>query len=245
MTPEEKFIFDLQGYIILKGVLTPDEVSELNAIADEKFPRPQDEAPERTAPGVLPWGVPYQNLLDHPRVLPYLAGILGTRFRLDHDYAIFMRKGSSRGPLHGGEWGMDDWNYQSKEGVIRSGLCALTYCLTPAKEGDGGFVCIPGSHKSGFLKAIPEDVRQFRRSASYLVQPPLEAGDAVLFTEALVHGTMPWQGDHERRIVIYKYNPGHCASSTKYYDPETMPALTERQRLLLAPPSLYGRREVV
>ena len=35
MTPEEKFIFDLDGYLVVKNVLTPAEVDELNALADE------------------------------------------------------------------------------------------------------------------------------------------------------------------------------------------------------------------
>ena len=31
MTPEEKFLFDLQGYLVIKNVLTPEEVAELAA----------------------------------------------------------------------------------------------------------------------------------------------------------------------------------------------------------------------
>lgn len=241
MTPEEMFLFDLQGYLLLKKVLTSREVAELNALVDRKFPCSPESRGERTAPDVLLWGEPCRNLLDHARVLPYLRGILGARFRLDHDYGIFMQKGDSRGPLHGGEGGMDDWWYSCRNGVIRNGLCALIYFLTPAQTGEGGFACIPGSHKSQFLAAIPSEVRQFQRSAPYVAEPPVEAGDAVLFTEALVHGTMPWTGNEERRILLFKYCPGHCASSDKFYDVSAMPTLTERQRLLLSPPSLYNR----
>jgi len=239
------FLFDLQGYLLLRSVLAPAEVAELNDLADQRFPCPPGATGERTAPHILLWGEPFLRLLDHPKILPYLCGILGPRFRLDHDYGIFMHKGDSRGPLHGGEGGMDDWWYTCRNGVIRNGLCAVIFFLTPAQAGEGGFVCIPGSHKSRFLPALPEDVRHFQRSASYVVQPPVEAGDAVVFTEALVHGTMPWRGDQERRILLFKYGPGHCASSDKFYATSAMPTLTERQRQLLAPPSLYGRPEVL
>jgi hypothetical protein len=244
LTPEEMFLFDLQGYLLLKNVLTASEVAELNAIADREFPCPSDAQGERTAPSVLLWGEPYVALLDHPEVVPYLRGVLGARFRLDHDYGIFMRPGDSRGSLHGGEGNMDDWWYACRDGIIRNGLCTLIYFLTPAQTGEGGFTCIPGSHKSRFLAAIPEEVRNYRRAAPYVAQPAVEAGDVVLFTEALVHGTMPWIGSHERRIVLFKYGPGHCAASNKFYDLEAMPTLTARQRLLLAPPSLYNRPEV-
>ena len=32
MTGEEKFTVDLEGYLVIKNVLTPDEVAEMNAI---------------------------------------------------------------------------------------------------------------------------------------------------------------------------------------------------------------------
>ena len=34
MTDEEKFAVDLQGYLVIKDVLTDDEVAEMNAIID-------------------------------------------------------------------------------------------------------------------------------------------------------------------------------------------------------------------
>ena len=42
MTGEEKFSFDLEGYLIIKNVLSADEVTEMNEIADRAFP-PEDD----------------------------------------------------------------------------------------------------------------------------------------------------------------------------------------------------------
>ena len=36
MTEEEKFIVDLEGYLVIKNVLTTNEVSELNRLIDEE-----------------------------------------------------------------------------------------------------------------------------------------------------------------------------------------------------------------
>ena len=36
-------------------------------------------------------------------------------------------------------------------------------------------------------------------------------GDVVIFCEACVHGALPWKGDHERRCLLYRFNPGHAA----------------------------------
>lgn len=244
MTPEEKFLFDIQGYIVIKNVLTPDEVARLNAIADEKFPPTERQNGLRTSRVSL-WGPEYQALIDHPNVMPYLLELIDSKFRLDHDYCIFMRDGDPGGHLHGGEGHEGDHWYKVRDGQILNGLCVITFFLTPAKKGDGGFVCIPGTHKSPFLNNIPREVLRQERPADYVVQPEVEAGDALFFTEALVHGTAAWRASHERRALLYKYSPGHSAWSQNYYKLDEFPSLTDQQRRILAPPSVGSRPDVV
>ena len=241
MTDEEKFAVDLQGYLVIKDVLTDDEVAEMNAIIN---------GGNLEGPPSL-WGEPFKRLIDHSKILPYLINLLGPNVRLDHDYAIFMNEGEGRGGLHGGEDGGypggpegDHW-YKYRDGVMRNGLCVMTYNLADAPEGAGGFACIPGSHKSNFLTNIPPEVRRFERPAHYVVQPALEAGDVLFFTEAVVHGTMPWQAKHQRRSLLYKYSPGHSAWSGSYYDISRYSELTEQQKRMLLPPSIGSRPRVV
>ncbi len=93
MTPEEKFLFDLNGYLVIKNVLSPEELAALNAIADEKTA----DNPSLRAGRVSRWGAPYQALIDHPKIVPYLVELIDSRFRLDHDYCIFMKAGDSGG----------------------------------------------------------------------------------------------------------------------------------------------------
>ena len=83
MTGEEKFQVDLEGYLVIKNILTDDEVAEMNAIIDEG---------DRQGPPSL-WGEPFKRLIDHPKILPYLIELLGPHVRLDHDYSLFMEKG--------------------------------------------------------------------------------------------------------------------------------------------------------
>ncbi len=241
MTGEEKFIVDLEGYLVIKNVLTPDEVAEMNAIIDNG---------DMQGPPSL-WGEPFKRLIDHPKILPYLIELLGPHVRLDHDYAIFMNGGEGRGGLHGGEDGGrpggpegDHW-YKYRDGVMRNGLCVMTYNLAAAPEGAGGFACIPGSHKSNFPTHIPSGVRGFERPAHYVVQPPVEAGDVLFFTEAVIHGTMPWRAAHQRRSLLYKYSPGHSAWAGTYYDISKYGELTEQLKRMLLPPSIGRRPRVV
>ncbi len=103
MTPEEKFIFDLDGYLVIKDVLSTAELAELNALADEAWPGEYDETGLRRTSRVSRWGPASQNLIDHPKALPYMIEFLGPKVRIDHDYSIFMQKGGKAGKVHGGQ----------------------------------------------------------------------------------------------------------------------------------------------
>ena len=37
------------------------------------------------------------------------------------------------------------------------------------------------------------------------------AGSAVIFTESLTHGALPWVAAHQRRSLLVRYCPGHMA----------------------------------
>jgi len=243
MTPEEKFLFDLHGYLVIRNVLTADEVAELNALADEKFPPTPGKPDRRTR--VSTWAPATTALIDHPKILPYLLTLIDSSFRLDHDYCIFMEPGTAGSNLHGGEGHEGDHWYKYRDGVMKNGLCVVTYFLTDAPEGAGGFACIPGTHKSNFLESIPREVLRQERTPFYVVQPDVEAGDALIFTEALVHGTQPWKAPYERRALLYKYSPGYSAWSQKYPTPDDYAELTDQQRRILSPPSVGSRPDVV
>ena len=239
MTLEEKFIFDLQGYIVVKNVLSQAEVDELNAIADQKM-ADQEEVSNglKTPRRVSLWGKPFQNLFDHPNMIPYLSELLGPQFRADHDYGIFMRQGGRKGGLHGGDHRAGTHYYKYRDGVMRNGLTVVVYFLAPAPPGSGGFCCVPGSHKSNFALNVPEEVRSFKCIPHYLANPSAETGDALIFTEATMHGTLPWTAENERRTLLYKFTPGHVSYASIYYNHDDYEDLTEQQKRVLTPPSV-------
>lgn len=246
MTEEEKFSFDLEGYLVVKQVLTAEEVAALSAIAVQQCAASAEGVTYHRVFGPSRWGPPYQALIDHPKIVPYLDQLLGPKFRLDHDYCLVLTKGGRDQDLHGGATsGNPDHWYAYRDGVIRCGLTVVTFALTDVRAGDGGFCCIPGSHKSNFIASLPRDVRRYERIPHYLVQPAVEAGDALIFTEALIHGTVPWMADHARLAVLYKYSPGNSAWMSNYYDPNSYQGLTERQRRILAPPSVGERPDSI
>ena len=68
MTGEEKFQVDLEGYLIIKNVLSEDEVAEMNDIIDNT---------ERQGPPSL-WGEPFKRLIDHPKNPAVSRRFIGT-----------------------------------------------------------------------------------------------------------------------------------------------------------------------
>ena len=175
LTDEQKFLFDLEGYLVLPGVLSAAECDALSDLADEVWPRQAGDGPFRRAEAVSEWGQPFLDLMDHPAVLPVLAALIGSRLRIDHDYCIFMQPGAPSQPIHGGPRRIetDHWYYYS-DGIMRNGLTVATFALSDSSEGDGGFVCIPGSHKTNFMRNLPEAVRDQTEQPHYVRNPPLE-----------------------------------------------------------------------
>ncbi|MGB0997638.1 MAG: phytanoyl-CoA dioxygenase family protein [Pseudomonadales bacterium] len=246
LSDEEKFRFDLEGYLVIPGVLSAEECAVLSQQSDHVWPRQaQDPAFRRTA-SVSLWGADFRNLMDHPKVLPYLIELIGPRVRLDHDYAIYMRHGADSQPIHGGprRYESDHW-YHYNNGTMRNGLMVATWALTDAGPNDGGFVCVPGSHKTNFIDRLPEAVQNQQVMPEYVRQPIVKAGDVILFTEALMHGTRAWQGDHERRVLLFKYSPPHSSWAKQGYDLAAYPEATAQQQRLMAPPSVEDHAKVI
>lgn len=248
MNEHEQYLFDLQGYLAVPEALTADQVAELNALLDEQIAQrvSAQATTHRFYSELLDWGPSYRKLIDNPRVLPYLEGLLGPNPRLDHDYADIIRQG--KGPigttLHGGAVpAHPSFYYRCHNGEIRNGLMVVAYNLKDVNPGDGGFGCVPGSHKSNF--PFPPEWRELDTFRPFMQAVTGPAGTAIIFTEALTHGTLPWRGA-ERRTLFYKYSPPTLSWAREYYDATRYPDLTESQRAMLeAPNARYTPRPTV
>lgn len=124
MSEDERYLFDLNGYLIVRAVLSKDEVAEANRAIDnhahemvERSDGPLRNAVQGTnffgeGPGrmdlgqVLEWGEEsrvFKSILAHPRLLPLFHGVLGKGYRMDHlPLVLAQNKGSEGFSLHGG-----------------------------------------------------------------------------------------------------------------------------------------------
>lgn len=247
MTEEQRYLFDLQGFLVLRGVLDAAALREMHADMDAHDIKDPANNPTMSRFGqFLRWGPRWRDLIDHEAVLPVLRETLGPRFRLDHAYGMAARVGGEEGHfgLHH-EAGMFHHGcyYVTHGQKMHNGLLVVSWALTDVPEGAGGFCCVPGSHKSiyptpkTFYSADPRENPALQHVA-------VQAGDVIFFTEALTHGTMRWTHEAcERRAVLLKYCPHYMAWTHKPME-DDIEGLTERQRLILQPPYVNTREDV-
>jgi len=242
MSDDEKYLFDLNGYIILRGVFTPEEVAEANASIDRHL----DQMMERIDPelrntkagplrgdeskgrkdlgGILEWGDDskiFKRVLAHERLVPYQTALLGKGFRMDHmPFVIAQDEGAEGFHLHGGTVDCQSGvyapylAYSCVAGQMHTQLLGCSLVLTDHNRGDGGFCVVRGSHKSNF-RAPPGMVHGTSHS-EFVEQPVTAAGDVILFSEGTVHGALPWRGRTQRRIALFRFAPAFMAYGRSY-----------------------------
>ena len=70
--------------------------------------------------------------------------------------------------------------------------------------------------------------------------------DAIIFTEALIHGTLPWTVDEKRSTVFYKYSPHTLSWSADFFDAQDFASYENmdprRLALLEKPNARYPKR---
>jgi ectoine hydroxylase-related dioxygenase (phytanoyl-CoA dioxygenase family) len=250
---EERFLFDLQGFLILRGVLSADECAcladRLQALEFQEF---ADEWQAALAPGVngrptreqqvlhqiryngLPrLDAAFDRLIDHPGVLPYVQAFVGEP-QLINTWSIAKSQHCPRGGWHRG---VPTTDYSYKDGVIRSRMFNTVYFLTDNGLDDGCMVALPGSHKSNFDLAW----RDYTGLETPGVVPVLgKAGDVLIFSEALMHDGLPKSSEGIRVNLYYNYVHAHYNVMMReptnahhfYFPPEVRQRFTQEQRAL-------------
>jgi hypothetical protein len=244
LTDEERYAFDLQGFLVRRAVLDERTVAALHAEIDtQHYAPPGDTIASQRFADFLGRSdtTGLTSLMDHPATIDVVLELNGAHARLDHAYGIHMKPGSAGLWVHGGGVPFDPAQYYQVHGeAIHCGLVGVQWALVDHPKGGGGFCCIPGSHKANFIRPASIDYGH-----PLIVEIELRAGDVVFFTEAITHGTLPWQGPHTRRSLFFKYSPGSSAYNPGSAVPiDRHQHLTDRQRLLAQIPSVAGHSAV-
>lgn len=261
MTPKERYFWDLNGHLILRGVLTKGEVDAANTAIDAHVDRINPGEPNRLSRGskilqglgrpsmggtqLLNLDPPhcdiFRRMLVHPAIVNRLRVMCGPGFRLDHGpQFIGGVKGTSGHRLHGSGAPHKPNVAYHHQGEPYVGGVTVSWQLARVIQNQGGFACVPGSHKSNFDP--PRDVTSCDDHLGAVVQPAAEPGDIVFFMDgAQTHGTFPWRNDHERRSILYKYasrtavrgGGRSVAPPEVYWDCDVMDGMNDEARAVM------------
>lgn len=256
---QQDFLFEVNGFQVLHQVIEPDHLQQINDWIDSHdldALQPGDWVGNAEVhrygskdglnfQNVMTGGEPFTKLIDHPgwvdRARRYIEGG-AHRLAIDETF-LNIRNSGGFIPIHsGGAIRRFTANFRhATTGEWFVGQINVLMALTDVGPGDGATTVIPGSHKSAMQ--FPEHERAWEGGNEIsgadqpgMVEVHLRAGDALMFTDAICHGSTPRTNPGQRRVCIYRYAPHLLAPRMNYVpDPQWIATLSETQRDLVMP----------
>lgn len=231
----ERWAFDTQGFLVVEDVMDDEwidaAVAGIDANLDRLVYRGRGDkldgdvtladipgAPTISGTGrpdlrdlfqlPAPHDAPFCKMLAHPAIIQRLNWMIGPGYKVTQNTALCHVKGSSGQMLHAGNANPTSIgkHYQMLNGRIftRSAI-NVAWQLNDVGPGDGGFVVVPGSHKSCY--PLPQSVRVCNERTP-IRHVPLRRGSVLFFLAgAVCHGAYRWEAESPRRTALLTY--GH------------------------------------
>ena len=262
MTPKQKYLFDLTGYLHLKNSLSEAELRDTQDAVQRLLQTPSDQLPQ----GIQGNGEGFSNgfsfdksleaLTLHPVTWPIIKALTDDKPRFNRGSLVINTHETQQiTPMHCAreDCGWQTRRYAVKEGQVYTNDIIAFFYFTDVHPGDGGLVVIPGSHKSEFERpeglffADVESPDPEVHPAVVNITP--KAGDAVIITEMLTHGVLVWKPkDRDRRFLILRYKTQYFQDERGRRDPfptEVMDRLSPETKELAAFGSYHDLKEIV
>ena len=238
MSDEQKYLFDLKGWICLPGLLSGDQLEAIRA-HQHAFLHDRESLPPQERDN---HGGPSEILLDHPAIVGVLNEVLSHQglasescygFRYDHTYTSRRSAGNDNYNPHGGG-GLFNFEgnshiYQMQPGKIHAGLTRVVWELNEVGPGDGGTLLLSGSHKSAFPRPDALSGRDCDLWETYACP----AGSVLIFTEALCHTGTKWVNEERDRLSLFTcYNTVNSKWGKGCPAPEVIAAMKPKRQTL-------------
>ena len=218
MNDEQKYLFDLQGYIVLKNVvpeniiqsvekLTRNLLTETSSSLSDPVSIKDWDNDDRSIHNIVEADTAFQYFIDIPEVIDIVQEISGDTYRLNHTYGKFWTGIGNYTTFHfHGTPLVPQASYRYHNGQIISTLTKAVFPLLDCNEDDGCFAVIPGSHKSNFERPFGD--HHHPRMSPKIEPIPANAGDCIIFSEALSHGSVVNTSGRTRNTLYYCYSIG-------------------------------------
>lgn len=230
MTPEQRYLFDVTGYLHLENVIQGEELKAAQEAAENYINTPTEKLPNGfdSSGKHLPNGVAFSRALEalamHPASWPIIKELTDNKPQLMRGTMIADRIGVPEGgdPLHlhcaREDFGRDSNCFENRNGRIYCDDFVVFPYLTDVNPGDGGLLIVPGSHKAEYDR--PEEIFNQGTIEDYnniplgVVNITPKAGDILIISELLTHGALPWKPkDRNRCFLVLRYRPQDRAES--------------------------------
>ncbi|MBT4139692.1 MAG: hypothetical protein HOE48_17365 [Candidatus Latescibacteria bacterium] len=263
---KEFYSWDLNGYLIVPGVMDVDWLTKANAAVDEfqdrvvvgselaRGSKTQAGTGRPLLSGLLdlpdPYNEPFRKMIAHPAVVARLNWMKGGGYRADGATVFCAVEGTSGHALHDGNEPMSpSRGYYFKNGRSYAETITITWQLRDVEAGLGGFAAVPGSHKTQY--AMPPGIRTCDDTMGLVVQPAMKAGDVLFFMDGgCTHGALAWKNPIERRGVLIKYQSRNSNWGKGVIDPQerwgnVVEGMTEEQLTVMRGPERDARDRTV
>jgi hypothetical protein len=251
MTDEQKFFFDLKGWISLPSVLSESEIEEMKAQVYDGARKSYEG--------------PLQRLLDHPAIVGILSETLSEDPFVKDDCYSFRCEGSFTTVRPPG-WEKSErrdnglphvvrppqqanaMRYQVAGNKIFAGLTRVVWELEEVKAGQGGTTFLSGSHKAHFnyggpskwapnIKGSPWEDSMRAAMEEYSCPP----GSVVIFTESLIHAANDWTNPDNPRCAVF-----NCYNSiwAQWHKGNLQQSHMIKRRWDIFPPPFFIRKEI-
>ncbi len=224
LTADQLAQFTKDGFLILPGLFSPDEIDALRAPLSDLFTvgAPEnfiekDSGIVRTAMGLHLRDSTYAKVVRHPRLVEPARQITGA-----NDLYVQQVKVNAKVAFDGEVW---QWHYDfathhAEDGVEAPLALNLHIFLDDVTEFNGPLWFLRGSHKDGPVGATLDTVTTSYplwcvdkaavtklANAGGIASATGPAGTALIFGDALVHGSPPNLSPWDRHIFSLILNP--------------------------------------
>ena len=218
---KEFYFWDLNGYLVLPGVMDEAWLEEANAAIDkfedrivvgEELARGSTSLAGTGRPllgGLLelpdPYNKPFRRMIANPAVEHRLNWIGASGGRCGGPTAFCSVLGGSGHSLHSNNEPLyPPMGYVFQNGRSYDQAITVAFQLRDVEPDLGGFACVPGSHKAFY--PMPPGIRTCDDDMGLVVQPVMKAGDVLFFGDgATTHGAKAWKNPIPRRGLLIKY----------------------------------------
>ena len=198
-------------------------------------------------------GTPFERMIDHPswieKVKHFVGGQDGFDSKhgplfIDENFASIRGPGEAIGIHSGGQNRTKRTQFRQFNGKFFCGQVNILMALKDIGPGDGATMVIPGSHKANFMHPGINSHYMGREGEACpgadgmagAQEVHLKAGDAILFVDALMHGSATRVNEGERRITVYRYGASWGNFRHPYYpSDELLDRLSPARRQIVMP----------